>query len=74
MNKNELIGKFDLQKKYGSKITRIIVLPMIGYAVFGIFAMKKISFIQNNRICFSTCYLFFVFIVVGLIFGAIEMS
>ncbi|MCP4987853.1 MAG: hypothetical protein GY928_17910 [Colwellia sp.] len=68
MNKNELIEKFDIQKKYGSKIIRIALLPIFGYAGFGIFAIKKLSFAQKNRICFSSCYLFIIFIVVGIIF------
>ncbi len=67
MNKNELIEKFEIQKKYGSKIVRIVVLPMFGYAGFGIYAIKKLSFVQENRIFFSSCYLLITFIVVGLI-------
>ena len=68
MNKGELIEKLDIQKKYGSKIIRIALLPIFGYAGFGIFAMTRISFVQRNRICFSSCYLFIIFFVVGIIF------
>ena len=68
MNKNELIEKFNLQKKYLSKIVMIVVLPMFGYAGLGIFAVKKLSFVHKYRIFFSSCYLLIFVVVVGLIF------
>ena len=68
MNKNELIEKFDLQKKYGNKIFRIVVLPMFGYAGFAIYALKNMTFISKYRIIFCSCGLLITFIVVGLIF------
>jgi predicted RNA-binding Zn-ribbon protein involved in translation (DUF1610 family) len=68
MNKNELIEKFDLQKKYGNKIFRIVVLPMFAYAGFGIYALKNMAFASKYRIIFCSCGLSATFIVVGLIF------
>ena len=67
MNKNELIEKINLQKKYANKIARIVMPPLLGFAGLGIFVIvKEQSFISEHKILFISCYLIIILSIAGI--------
>ncbi len=67
MDRNELIEKIDLQKKYASRIGRVVALPFLGIAGLGIFAIvKELKYISEYKILFVSCYLIIILSVAGI--------
>ncbi len=53
-----MFEKINLQKKYANKIARVTIPPMLGFTGLAIFAVvKKLAFISEHRIVFSSCCL-----------------
>ncbi len=67
MNRSELIEKINLQKKYANETVRIAIPPMLGFAGLVILSeLKKLAFISEYRIIFSSCCLIILLSIAGI--------